>query len=508
MPTATSTPAGVLQATSPGKRILVFGASGYIGSHLVPALVAEGHTVRAVARSTDALLARGWNSVECMAADALQPDSLPAIFEEIDVAYYLVHSMAAGKAFGSLDVQAAQNFAQAASSPSASNRAASGMPLRRIIYLGGLVPPTADTEHIVSRQQTGEALREGSVPVTEIRAGIIVGPGSAAFEVMRDLVFHLPVMITPRWVQAQSPPIALENLLYYLLRLPEIPESAGEILDAAGPEVLSYAQMMHTLAEVAGIRSPRIFPVPLLTPRLSSYWLHLITTVPTPVARALIEGMRQDFVADDSRIREWIPQPLLDFRSAVAAAFAAEREHTVLSRWTEGALACRNYRPDYAFYAKRASAQARTSCSPAQVWRVVQRIGGSPRYFYADALWRTREFLDFLIGGPGMTYGRRHPEELRVGDTIDSWRVIAMEPERRLTLQFGMRAPGAGVLELTLHPLETGCTVQVTAYWHPAGLWGLLYWYALVPAHQFLFTGMTRRIAELAEQESSPPHPE
>lgn len=469
--------------------VLVFGASGYVGSHLVPRLIAEGRNVRAAARSIEALAARDWPGVACVQADALQPDTLAAALAEVQTAYYLVHSMAAGKAFGALDVKAARHFARAA--------AAAGV--RRIVYLGGLVPPSADTEHIVSRKRTGDILREGPVPVTELRAGIIVGPGSAAFEIMRDLVFHLPIMITPRWVQARSPPIALENLLVYLLRAPELPETANGIFDAAGPEYLSYAAMMRIMAEVADIRQPRILPVPLLTPRLSSYWLRLITTVPTPIARALIEGMRQDFVADDTAIRRLIPQPLLDFRSAVAAAFAAEREHRVVSRWTEGAFAFRNYRVDYAFYAKRASGSCKTTASPEAVWRVIRRIGGRQRYFYANALWRLREMLDFMVGGSGTTYGRRDPDDLRVGDTVDSWRVIAMEPERRLTLFFGMRAPGSGVLEFEIKPLETGCEVKATAFWHPAGIWGLLYWYALVPAHAFLFAGMTRAIARKAE---------
>jgi uncharacterized protein YbjT (DUF2867 family) len=477
----------------PEATVLVFGASGYVGSHLVPRLIAEGKKVRAAARSVEALIARDWPEVACVEADALEPDTLAAALVGIQTAYYLVHSMAAGKAFGALDIAAARHFAAAA--------AAAGV--KRIVYLGGLVPPSADTEHIVSRKRTGDILREGPVPITEIRAGIIVGPGSAAFEVMRDLVFHLPIMITPRWVQASSPPIALENLLEYLLRAPELPETAGRIFDAAGPEYLSYARMMRIMAEVAGIRPPRILPVPLLTPRLSSYWLRLITSVPTPIARALIEGMRQDFVADDTAIRRLIPQPLLDFRSAVAAAFTAEREHRVTSRWTEGAFACRNYRIDYAFYAKRASGSCKTHASPEAVWRVICRLGGSNRYFYANALWRLREMLDFIAGGSGMTYGRRDPDELRVGDTVDSWRVIAMEPERRLTLLFGMRAPGSGVLEFEINPVDAGCEVKATAFWHPAGVWGLLYWYALVPAHAFIFAGMTRAIARKAEEEQA-----
>ncbi len=240
--------------------MLVFGASGYIGSHLVPRLVAHGVRVRAAARNRALLEARGWRDVELVAADALKPDTLPAALAGIDVAYYLVHSMAAGRAFGRLDIEAADNFA----------RAAQAAGVRRIVYLGGIAPSDARSEHLTSRVGTGERLRRGGVPVTEIRAGIIVGPGSAAFEVMRDLVYHLPLMVTPRWVRSKSPPIALDNLLEYLVRVPEIAATAGQTYDAAGPELLSYEEMMLQLGEFIG-RRPRIIPVPVLTPRLSSY---------------------------------------------------------------------------------------------------------------------------------------------------------------------------------------------------------------------------------------------
>lgn len=469
---------------------LVFGASGYIGSHLVPALRERGVPVRASARNARVLEARDWEGVEICEADALAPETLGGALEGIDVAYYLVHSMAAGRDFGRLDLEAAQNFA----------RAAADAGVRRIVYLGGLVPPDADSEHIVSRAQTGEVLRRGSVPVTEIRAGIIVGPGSAAFEVMRDLVLHLPLMITPRWVRAKSPPIALENLLEYLVRVADIDEAEGRVFDVGGPETLTYQEMMRILAEVAGRRRPVIIPVPVLSPTLSSYWLKLVTAVPTPIARALIGGLKHDFAADDAEIRRLIPQRLLGFREAVQAVFEAERESRVSARWTEGAFMFRDYRTDYAFYAKRTSASATTTASAASVWRVVSAIGGENRYYYLNSLWTLRELLDALAGGPGFTRGRRHPSELRVGDTIDSMRVIGVEPERRLTLGFGMKAPGSGVLEFEIKPGEDGRTrVTTTAYFHPAGARGLLYWYALLPVHRQVFEGLTRRICELAE---------
>jgi len=344
-------------------------------------------------------------------------------------------------------------------------------------------------------------LRSTTVPVTEIRAGIIVGAGSAAYEVMRDLVYHLPLMVTPRWVQSKSSPVALDNLLTYLERVATLPAAAGCILDAGGPEVLTYEQMMLVFGEVIGKR-PIIVRVPLLSPRLSSYWLGLVTSVPASIARALIGGLKHDIPAHDAPLRALVPQRLLTFREAVNAALKAEREHRVPGRWTEGAFPHRAYRHDHAFYAKRATGTALTAASPAAVWRVVTAIGGANRYYALNFLWWLRELLDWLVGGPGFTHGRRDPADLRVGDAIDYWTVLALEPERRLTLHFGMKAPGSGILEFELDQRPDGGTrLTETAYWHPRGVWGLLYWYAMVPAHLFLFRRMTRAMVERAEQE-------
>ena len=467
---------------------LVFGASGYIGGHLVPRLLEAGKTVRAVARDAASLDRPGWEEVERMSADALKPETLDAVLDGVDTAYYLVHSMGSGANFGRLDLECAENFAAAA--------ARAGV--RRIVYLGGLVPQDASSEHLLSRKETGDRLRAGAVPVTEIRAGIIVGPGSAAFEVIRDLVNALPAMVTPRWVRARTPPIALDNLLEYLVRIPEHEVAAGRIFDAAGPEELSYEELMRGFGELVG-RKPRILPLPVLTPTLSSYWLGLVTSVPTPVARALIGGLAHDIPAYPEPLRELVPQNLLNYRESVAAAFEAERRKAVTARWTEGALMYRNYRHDYAFYAKRATGSAVASASPADVWRTVTAIGGRNRYYALDFLWTLRELADWFIGGPGFNRGRRHECELRVGDTVDSWQVIALEPERRLTLLFGMKAPGAGILEFELEPAGDGTRVTATAYWHPHGAWGLLYWYPLAPFHGLIFSRMTEAIARRAE---------
>lgn len=469
--------------------VLVFGASGYIGTNLVAALIAQGARLRAAARNRSVLEARAWRDVDLVEADALAPESLPAALEGVGVAYYLVHSMAAGPRFGDLDLAAARNFA----------RAAADAGVRRIVYLGGLAPPEADSEHLVSRKLTGDRLREGSVPVTEIRAGIIVGPGSAAYEVIRDLVYHLPFMVTPRWVASKSSPVALCNLIEYLLRVASLDEAAGRIYDAAGPEYLSYEALMRQFGEVVGKR-PRILPVPVLSPRLSSYWLALITAVPANIARALIQGLRHDVPADDAALRALVPQRLLTFKEAVQAALDAERQHTVTARWTEGAFAFRRFRHDYAFYAKKASGSAVANAPPGAMWDVVTSLGGDVGYFYMNWIWTVRELMDWIAGGPGFSRGRRDHGDLRLGDTIDYWTVVGLERERRLTLDFGLKAPGAGILEFEIVPLPKGDTrVTVTAYWHPQGAWGLAYWAVLVPFHLFIFKGMTRAIARRAE---------
>ncbi len=496
MPTSPS-PAAPSTHTAGSDRsapVLVFGATGYIGAHLVPRLRREGRTVRASGRNRQVLEARDWPGVELVEADALRPDSLPGVLAGVDTAYYLVHSMAAGQDFGRLDLQAAENFAAAAGQAG----------VRRIVYLGGLVPDDADSEHLVSRRQTGERLRAGRVPVTEVRAGIIVGAGSAAYEVVRDLVNHLPLMLTPRWVRSRSSPIALDNLLEYLVRVADLDEAAGKVFDAAGPDYISYEDVMRQYGQAVGKR-PLIIPVPVLTPQLSGHWLSLVTAVPANIARALIGGLKHDLPCDDAELRRLVPQQLLGFGASVAAAMQAEQTHTVAARWSEGLLMFRGFRLDNAFYAKRASGTAVGGASPAAVWHTVASIGGDNGYYSMGWLWWLRGVLDWLVGGPGLTRGRRHPTELRIGDRIDYWTVLAMQPARRLTLHFGMRAPGAGVLEFEVDPQPGPAAVPstrltVTAYWHPRGVWGLLYWYALAPAHLFIFRRMTRAMLRRAQR--------
>lgn len=470
-------------------KALVFGASGYIGTNLTPRLLEAGWQVRAAARHKAVLAGRGWQGAELVAADALLPETLEAALEGIDIAFYLVHSMAAGRDFPDLDSEAAQNFIAAAEKAGVS----------RIVYLGGLIPDDPKSAHLKSRAVTGDILRKGSIPVTEIRAGMIVGPGSAAYEIIRDLVNHLPLMITPRWVQSRSTPIALDNLLDYLVQVAVIPAAAGKTYDVGGPEVLSYEQLMRQYGELTDNRF-RLLRFPFLTPRLSSYWLILVTSVPTNIARSLIDGLSQDVIADDREIRELIPLELMDFKQSVAAALEAEKNNNVQAHWAEGSLVCRNFHPEYAYYAKQTGSEITTEVSAKDVWQQVKTFGGEQGYFYANSLWFLRRLINWFAGGPSFRRKRRHPTELRVGDVVDAWRVIAAEPKERLTLLMEMRGPGSGVLEFIIRDKGDFRTLSATAYWHPAGPAGLIYWYSLLPVHAFLFRGLTASVVKRAKK--------
>ena len=498
------------------ERWLVLGATGYVGSHLVPFLAAHGKRVRAAGRRVEALEAHDWPGVETVGADALEPDSLDRALQGVSVAFYLVHSMAAGPEFPKLDRQAAIHFRDAA--------ARAGV--RRIVYLGGLLPGGHASTHLNSRGETGELLRQGPVPVTEIRAGIIIGPGSAAFEVIRDLVFHLPLMVTPKWVSSRSQPIALEDVMTYLLHLPDLPQAEGRIYDVGGPEVLTYRELMQRFGRLVG-RRPVIVPVPVLTPRMSAMWLDLLTSVPGNIARALIEGLEHDVLADDAEIRALIPLALQNFDQAAKAAFDVERaEHSArrwarirerfeadavqrelvrsdgaaATRWKPGSMLYRQNRAEFGFYAKQMHGGTVAQAPVDAVWEVISSIGGDNGYYYMDALWQIRGLLDRLTGGTGMTRGRRDPKDVAIGDAVDFWRVVGVEPQRRLTLLAEMLLPGSAALEFRCQPLERDRTrVDITATFHPAGFKGLVYWHAMAPPHAFIFPGLAKAIATRAE---------
>lgn len=471
------------------QRILVLGASGYIGQHLVKRLSEQGFTVLAAARHIDRLKKQHLPGVECYSLDLNQPEALPDLLAQADTVYYLVHGMGEGGDFIRHERQVALNVRDALRET----------PVNEVIFLSSLqVAEQEQSDHLRARQITGDLLRESGVPVAEVRAGIIVGAGSAAFEVMRDMVYNLPVLTPPRWVRSRTTPIALENLLYYLLRLLDHPSREHRVFEAAGPETLSYQQQFIRFMAVSGKRRPLI-PVPFPTRWISVWFLNVITSVPPTTAKALIQGLKHDLIADDRALRALIPQPLIAFDEAVRRTLKEEEQLVNSSDWGYDAQAFARWRPEYGYYPKQAGCTVNTSASSGALWEVINQIGGKEGYFFGNVLWKTRGAMDLLVGHR-LAKGRPERAYLQTGDAVDSWKVIIVEPEKQLTLLFGMKAPGLGRLSFTLRDKGGHRELDVRAWWHPHGMPGLFYWLLMIPAHLFIFRGMARRIAHLAEQ--------
>ena len=471
------------------QRILVLGASGYIGQHLVTALSTQGHRVLAVARSIERLQKQNLPGVSCHSVDLNWPKELSVLLEEVDTLYYLVHSMGEGGDFIAHERQVAMNVRDALLAT----------PVRQIIFLSSLQAPEQEqSDHLRARQLTAETLRGANIPLTELRAGIIVGAGSAAFEVMRDMVYNLPVLTPPRWVRSRTTPIALENLLHYLVELLNHPAQSHRVLEAAGPEVLSYQQQFEHFMRVSGRHRPLI-PIPFPTRWISVWFLNVITSVPPTTAKALIQGLKHDLLADDAALRALIPQPLIPFDDAVRNTLKEEEKLVNSSDWGFDAQAFARWRPEYGYFPKQAGCTVKTDASLSDLWAVVNQIGGKERYFFGNLLWQTRGALDLLVGHR-LAKGRPARAMLEVGDAVDSWKVIIVEPEKQLALLFGMKAPGLGRLCFTLKDRGDHRELDVRAWWHPHGMPGLFYWLLMIPAHLFIFRGMAKRIARLAEK--------
>lgn len=475
-----------------GARILVTGCTGYVGARLVPLLLARGFGLRCLVRDAARVRGRSWaDEVEIVEGDVLDADALRRALAGISVAYYLIHSMRGGAGFHRRDIEAARGF----------GRMAAEAGVERIVYLGGLGDPTADlSEHLASRQQTGRALAEGGVPVTELRAAVVVGAGSVSFEMIRYLTERLPVMICPRWVYTRVQPIAVRDVLDYLLAVLDEPRSAGRIIEIGGADVLTYGGMMLGYASVRGLRR-RLQPVPVLTPRLSSYWVHLVTPIPDSMARPLIEGLRSEVVVrDDLARRLFLDLHPLDYRSAVREALANLDVGKLESAWSDAAGCGAELRlaTEAGFVLER---RERVVEAPADaVFRVVCGLGGRRGYYYWDWAWRVRGALDRLIGGVGLRRGRRDADELRVGDALDFWRVEEVEPNRLLRLRAEMKVPGAAWLQFEIRPAgESASRLVQTAFFAPRGLAGHLYWYGLYPLHRPIFSGMIQGLAAAAE---------
>lgn len=507
-------------------KILLTGANGYIGRRLLPSLLEAGHSVTCLVRdkrrfSCDEVSAteasasdqespdRGGGSVRVIEGDLLDTSSLDAFPENLDAAYYLVHSMGSGAgSFQELERRSATHFA----------RAVAAKNCRRIIYLGGISNADNLSRHLASRREVESVLAsESGLPVTVLRAAIIIGSGSASFEIIRDLVEKLPVMVAPMWLRTRCQPIAIRNVIEYLTGVLECPSTAGESYDIGGPDVLTYREMLLEYAAVRGLRRT-IIPVPVLTPRLSSYWLYFVTSTSFSLARSLVDSMKNEVVCADDRIRALIPLDLFPYQTAVERAFGKIEQGLVPSSWHD---ALSSGKMESRFLDKvrvpshgvlRDDRKITFQRDPDEVQHNLWRIGGANGWYAMDWAWRLRGAIDKLCGGTGIRRGRRHPSELRTGDALDFWRVIvADETSRRLVLYAEMKLPGEAWLEWQILPdpeQENSHLLRQTATFRPNGLGGRLYWYSISLLHAFVFDGMARAIIERpnqAERSQNPP---
>lgn len=483
-----------------GKKILVTGATGYIGGRLVPELLARGYQVRAFTRSREKLQGRPWArhpQVELFSGDVFDLKQLSEACRGCGAAYYLVHSMLPGqKDFQKADQTAAENMRAAAEENH----------LERILYLGGLGEDGPGlSKHLKSRAEVGKILSQGKVPVTALRAAMVIGSGSASFEILRYLVERLPVMVTPKWLETPNQPIAIRNVIEYLIGCLEVPETAGKSFDIGGADVLTYRELMKVYAEEAGLSKRIVFPVPVLTPRLSSYWIHLVTPVPASIARPLAEGLKNPVVCKNNEIRALIPQEVLSAREAIRRALANLRGNEIKSHWTDaGRMPPLEFiypgDPQWAGGTRYQDDRSIEVPVPAErLWRVIEKIGGRQGWYHADWLWSFRGFLDRLAGGVGLRRGRRDENKILPGDSLDFWRAAEVTENKRLLLYAEMKLPGRATLEFNVDAVTPNQSrLRMSAKFYPKGLMGILYWYLVLPFHHYIFNGMMRQIAARA----------
>ncbi|WP_217146107.1 SDR family oxidoreductase [Streptomyces sp. AC627_RSS907] len=483
---------------------LVTGASGYIGGRLVPELLEAGHRVRCLARSPGKLRDHPWaQDAETVGGDVTDAGSVAEAMRGIDVAYYLVHALGTGSGFEDTDRRAARTFAEQAH--------AAGV--RRIVYLGGLTPRGVPEEelspHLRSRAEVGRIFLEAPVPATVLRAAVVIGSGSASFEMLRYLTERLPVMITPRWVHTRTQPIGVRDVLRYLVGSATMPADVDRAFDIGGPDVLTYRAMMHRYTTVAGLRRRVIVPVPVLTPGLSSHWVGLVTPVPASLARPLTESLRHEVVCHEHDIAAHVPdlpgRPL-PFDDALALALRRVREAQVATRWSSAAVpgAPSDPLPTDPDWAGGSLYQDErrllvVGASREALWKVIEGVGGDNGWYSFPLAWAVRGWLDRFVGGVGLRRGRRDAARLRVGDSLDFWRVEEIERGHLLRLRAEMRLPGLAWLEMYAETDAEGRTrYRQRALFHPRGLLGHAYWWSVSPFHAVVFGGMARNIARAA----------
>jgi uncharacterized protein YbjT (DUF2867 family) len=467
--------------------VLLTGTTGYVGGRLLQALERANHRVRCIARRPEFLTNRVGPSTEVKYGDVLDKDSLERSMENVHTAYYLVHSMGAGSSFQEADREAARNFGEAAREAG----------VRRIIYLGALGDASAElSPHLRSRREVGDVLRESGVQVVEFRASIIIGSGSLSFEMIRALVERLPVMITPRWVLVPAQPIAINDVLEYLLEALDLRVDGNHTFEIGGSDVVSYGDLMREYARQRGLRRI-MFSVPVLTPRLSSLWLGLVTPIYARVGRILIDSIRHPTVVTDDSARLMFKVRPTSVQQAIKSAMENEEKDFAETRWSD-ALCLANRNTDWGgarFGTRLVDSRTASVDAPAEaVFQAIRRLGGAAGWYYGNWLWHLRGFLDLLIGGVGMRRGRRDAEWLRVGDVVDFWRVDALEPDRLLRLEAEMRLPGRAWLQFEVDQSGPKTILRQTAIFDPLGSLGLAYWYASYPLHELVFSGMLRGI--------------
>lgn len=476
--------------------ILVTGATGYIGGRLIPRLLETGYSVRILVRDARRISGRTWaKDVEIFEGDVLQPDTLVDALWGVKAAYYLIHSMMDSADFQDRDVVAAKNFGNAAKKAGVS----------RILYLGGLGNPDTElSKHLKSRQDTGDVLRESDVPITEFRAAVIVGSGSVSFEMIRLLTERLPVMICPRWVFTRVQPIGIRNVLDYLVGAIELPASTGKIIEIGGADVLTYGEMMLLYAEVRGLKR-HLIPVPVLSPGLSSHWVHWMTPIPKQIARPLIDGLRNEVIVTNDLAAELFPEIRpLDYRTAVQLALERLNASHIETSWSDSLASSQGDKKSVLLTNVEGMILERRQntvyATQESVFSVFSTLGGNKGWLYMNWAWHLRGIIDRLFGGVGFRRGRRDPGELRVGDALDFWRVESVEKPKSIRLRAEMRVPGKAWLQFDAHQTQDESTLLVqTAYFAPKGLAGLLYWYLLYPIHALIFSGMIDNIKKQAE---------